>query len=172
MTVGWKILLASAALSAAFVAGSRYEGARKDVVIASMQADQAREREREALAQVNAVDRARLEERAKRNAQQEAINDAIKQRDQAQAAARAADAAGRELRARATALANAARRPAGAATVASCEAAENAAVVLADLFGRADARAGDLAEFADAAHIPGQACERSYDALTVAQAAE
>ncbi|MEF3067065.1 DUF2514 family protein, partial [Pandoraea apista] len=31
---------------------------------------------------------------------------------------------------------------------------------------RADERAGKLARFADAAHIAGLACERSYDALT------
>ena len=38
--------------------------------------------------------------------------------------------------------------------------------LFADLFSRADARAGELAEFADAAHAAGITCERSYDALT------
>lgn len=38
--------------------------------------------------------------------------------------------------------------------------------LLADLFSRADARAGELAEFADAAHAAGLTCQRSYDALT------
>ena len=38
--------------------------------------------------------------------------------------------------------------------------------LFADLFSRADARAGELAEFADAAHAAGLTCERSYDALT------
>lgn len=33
------------------------------------------------------------------------------------------------------------------------------------LFGRTDQAAGELAKFADAAHIAGVACERSYDAL-------
>lgn len=38
--------------------------------------------------------------------------------------------------------------------------------VLAHVFGRADARAGILAEYADAARIAGAGCERDYDALT------
>lgn len=38
--------------------------------------------------------------------------------------------------------------------------------VLADVLGRADQRAGILAEYADKARIAGQSCERDYDALT------
>ena len=38
--------------------------------------------------------------------------------------------------------------------------------LLADLFSRADTRAGELAEFADAAHAAGLTCERSFDALS------
>lgn len=38
--------------------------------------------------------------------------------------------------------------------------------VLADLLGRIDARAGVLADYADAARIAGKQCEASYDALT------
>ena len=38
--------------------------------------------------------------------------------------------------------------------------------LFADLFSRADARAGELAEFADAAHAAGLTCERSFDALS------
>lgn len=36
--------------------------------------------------------------------------------------------------------------------------------VLADVLGRADQRAGELADFADRAHAAGLACERDYDA--------
>ena len=39
--------------------------------------------------------------------------------------------------------------------------------LLADVLGRADKRAGILAEYADAARIAGAGCERDYDALTV-----
>lgn len=38
--------------------------------------------------------------------------------------------------------------------------------VLADVLSRADERAGVLAQYADAAHAAGAACEREYDALT------
>lgn len=38
--------------------------------------------------------------------------------------------------------------------------------VLVDVLGRADQRAGELAEFADRLRIAGLACERSYEALT------
>lgn len=38
--------------------------------------------------------------------------------------------------------------------------------LLVDVLGRADRRAGELAEYADRLRIAGTACERSYDALT------
>lgn len=37
--------------------------------------------------------------------------------------------------------------------------------VLADVLGRADKRAGELADIADARYIAGRACERAYDSL-------
>ncbi|CAB4158487.1 Protein of unknown function DUF2514 [uncultured Caudovirales phage] len=37
--------------------------------------------------------------------------------------------------------------------------------LLADLFGRLDAAAGELGEYADRARIAGQACERAYGAI-------
>ena len=40
--------------------------------------------------------------------------------------------------------------------------------VLADVLGRADQRAGELADFADRAHAAGLACERDYDAARAA----
>jgi hypothetical protein len=81
------------------------------------------------------------------------------ERDRARAdAGRAAD----RLRNAATALAR------------TCEGANTADVgaptgdpiaVLADVLGRADKRAGELADIADARYIAGRACERAYDAL-------
>lgn len=50
-------------------------------------------------------------------------------------------------------------------TPGGCAATEAAGAVLADLLGRAEERAGILAEYADGAWIAGTACERSYDAL-------
>jgi len=62
--------------------------------------------------------------------------------------------------------ATAARRGADPAAVAHCASAEAAVDLRADLFGRADAAAGELAAYADAASIAGQQCERDFDALT------
>lgn len=46
---------------------------------------------------------------------------------------------------------------------------EGRALLIADVLGRADQRAGELAEYADRARIAGQQCERDYDALTTAR---
>lgn len=151
-------------LLVAFATGWLAQGWRKDSAISMLKMQMAQERTRQALAQIRAVDDARLEEQRKTRAQTKIANAAIQEKDRAVAAARASDVAGRELRARATALANAARQPADA--VASCKAAEHTAMVLADVLGRIDTRAGELAGFADAAHIAGRACEASYGALT------
>jgi hypothetical protein len=44
--------------------------------------------------------------------------------------------------------------------------AGEAAQLLAELFRSIDARAGEIAEFADRAHAAGELCSRDYDALT------
>lgn len=149
-----------------FAAGWAVNGWRKDSVIAGIDADRARERRDQALSQVKAVDDARIEEQRRTAAQTEIANAAIQNAKAAQADARAADAARRELLARAAALANAARRPGDSNAVGGSAPAFNAADLLADVLGKIDQRAQELAEFADAAHIAGQACERSYDSLT------
>lgn len=50
-------------------------------------------------------------------------------------------------------------------TAAASQAAARAAAVLADVFKRADQRAGDLAAAADQARIRGLTCEQAYDGL-------
>lgn len=127
-------------------------------------------RERRAEDVATAVKAARLEEQRRTAAQTEIANDAIQKARAAQADALAADAARRELLARVTALANASRRPGDSDAVGGGAAARDPLVLLADVFGRVDQRAGELAQYADAARIAGQACERSYDALTVVEA--
>ena len=47
--------------------------------------------------------------------------------------------------------------------------AEDPLFLLSDLLSRADERAGELAEFADRAHIAGRACEAAYDSLRTVQ---
>jgi hypothetical protein len=51
-------------------------------------------------------------------------------------------------------------------TLDQCAAGGDAIGVLADVLGRADRRAGQLAEVADTARSRGLKCERDYDALT------
>ncbi|MCA8331654.1 DUF2514 family protein [Burkholderia cepacia] len=98
-------------------------------------------------------------------AQQEIATDAAKERDQARADAAVADGVADGLRRHVAALVADAQR-AGAA--AGSPATGDALDLLADLFGRADERAGELAKIADERGIAGQQCERSYDALMVA----
>lgn len=66
------------------------------------------------------------------------------------------------------------RNAANAIATSGCEGASTTDVgtptgdpigVLADVLGRADKRAGELADIADARYIAGRACERAYDSL-------
>lgn len=98
-------------------------------------------------------------------AQKEVADHAAKQRDQARAdAAAATHAAGRLRRRVAELVAGAGVRNSAAATGGA--AAIDPLDLLADVLGRADERAGALAEYADRARIAGSQCERSYAALT------
>lgn len=60
----------------------------------------------------------------------------------------------------------AARATAHSSAAAAGPPADTAIDLLAELFGGADTRAGELAEFADLAHAAGLTCERAFDALT------
>ncbi|MDF0501439.1 DUF2514 family protein [Burkholderia cenocepacia] len=95
-------------------------------------------------------------------AQQEIAIDAARKRETALAAAAAADRAADGLRRQVAVLVADVRR-AGAAT--GSPATGDALDLLADVFGRADERAGELAKIADERGIAGQQCERGYDAL-------
>lgn len=100
--------------------------------------------------------------------QRKALDAASTESLAAQADSAGARAAADGLRAQVARFAAAAR-----AALQRADAAERGAAgadpigVLADVLGRADARAGQLAEIADRARISGRLCERSYDALTV-----
>ncbi|RQR48906.1 DUF2514 family protein [Burkholderia sp. Bp9126] len=105
----------------------------------------------------------RDEYRRRSTAQQEIATHAAKERDQARVDADAAASAADGLRRQVAALVADARR-----TIASTggSSAGDALDLLADVLGRSDARAGELATIADERGIAGQQCERSYDALT------
>lgn len=82
--------------------------------------------------------------------------------DRARAAGRVAS---ERLRSAAQAAAERARAQCAAATPADLRAATGDPIgVLADVLGRADERAGILAELADRRYLAGRACELEYDA--------
>ncbi|WP_150690076.1 DUF2514 family protein [Pandoraea communis] len=93
--------------------------------------------------------------------------DAKKSADTAGIAARTSDAAYERVRKQLAEYTAAARHSAASSGSAPAGGGTDPLDMLAGLFSRADKAAGELAEFADAAHIAGLACERSYDALTV-----
>lgn len=121
-----------------------------------------------ARAQVKAVDDARIEEQRRTAAQTEIANAATEKLEDARADAAAANDASGRLRQRVAELLAAGRAAGNPATAGAGPAAGDPLDVLADVLGRADQRAGILAEYADATRIAGQACERSYDALIAA----
>ncbi|WP_449106683.1 DUF2514 family protein [Pseudomonas mohnii] len=110
-------------------------------------------------------------EREKEQARQHAINKVIqdgqKLIDQASADAAAARATAASLRDEADRLASSAASKASShsCTAAASQAATRAVMVLADVFKRADERAGDLAEYADQSRSRGVTCEQAYTAL-------
>jgi hypothetical protein len=109
----------------------------------------------------------RAEEQRRQAAIDEVSDNARTQNTAAVADAVVADAAGQRLHDTARELAARAGCPSGDPAVAQRGAsATRAAMVLSDLFQRADQRAGELAKVYDAARIAGLSCEAAYDSLT------
>lgn len=85
----------------------------------------------------------------------------------ADAAAERASRSGVQLEAGKLAARLAASQAGGhSCTAATSAAATRAIMVLADVFKRADERAGDLAGYADQIHARGMTCQQAYGALT------
>lgn len=145
------------AFIAAVVIGSAagYFKGHHDADQSAMVADQAK--------QISDLKAERDEYQRRTAAQSEIAKDANQQRTAALADAFAARAAAGSLQQRVDQLVAAARHP---ATSAGSPAAGDALDLLADVLGRADQRAGELAEALDASRIAGLACEKSYDSLT------
>lgn len=123
-------------------------------------------------AQVDADLVERDKEQARRKALKEIERESNESRDRAAADAAGARAAADGLRKQLAAYLAAGRAAGGdPAAAGNGQAAGDPLGVLADVLERADRRAGALADFADAARIAGQQCERAYDALTAAGAA-
>ncbi|MCK1783340.1 DUF2514 domain-containing protein [Pseudomonas sp. TNT11] len=112
-------------------------------------------------------------ERAKEQARQQAINKVVQNGqaliDTAAAAVTAANRESDRLRSAADGLASriaASQAGGNSCTAAASAAATRAVMVLADVFKRADQRAGDLAGFADQSHSRGVTCEQAFDGLS------
>ncbi|MET3554772.1 DUF2514 family protein [Burkholderia sp. 567] len=131
-----------------------YSKGHRDADQSAKVADQAK--------QIDDLTTERSEIRRQLAAQQEIATDAAKERDQARRDAAAADGAADGLRKQVAALVADVRR-AGAS--AGSPATGDALDLLADVLGRTDEAAGELAKIADERGIAGQQCERSYDAL-------
>ncbi len=158
--IGWALVAAALVASGWIVNGWRLAGQ-----IEQLQGEQAKQREGQAAALAAASEAARTEEQRRTAEQRGIANAAAKERDEALADARTADAVAEQLRVRVAQLAAAARGAGNPPAASGSQAAGDPLDVLTDVLGRADKRAGDLAEYADRARIAGQACERSYDAL-------
>lgn len=108
----------------------------------------------------------RIEEQRRQTAFNQAGSDAQEQNQIAAFDAAGADAVGQRLYIASTQLATGAGKCTGDPGVAERSAsATRAAMVLSDLFQRADKRAGELAKAYDQARIAGLACEAASDFL-------
>ncbi|WP_439885664.1 DUF2514 domain-containing protein [Pseudomonas syringae] len=114
----------------------------------------------------------RTEEQRRQSAANQVANHARQEQTAALADAAGADAAGDRLRNEAGKLAaSASCVPSDPGISDRGKNATRAAMVLSDLLGRADARAGDLARHADRLTVSLQACEASYESLSTVRPA-
>lgn len=119
-----------------------------------------------ATAKAKAIELVREEEQRRQTAIDGVRQHAEQQIARAEADAAAADAAADSLREQAKRLAARAGQCTSHPTATqSGKATAQPSVVLADVLGRADARAGELAAAYDRSRAAGLACERAYDAL-------
>ncbi|WP_122846327.1 DUF2514 domain-containing protein [Pseudomonas viridiflava] len=110
----------------------------------------------------------RTEEQRRQKAANQVANDARQEQAVAIADATGADAAGDRLRNEAGKLAaSASCVPSNSGIADRGKNATRAAMVLSDLLSRADARAGDLARYADQLRVAGQACEAASNSLKI-----
>lgn len=116
---------------------------------------------------------ARAEEKRRAEALQGVIDETEQKLAQARSDAGAAADAGQRLRAQLAAITASCRGAAGSSGVAGAGApAEATSDLLADVQRRLDEAADGIARHADEARAAGQACERSYRALTAGPALE
>ena len=149
-------LIPVATFAAGLILAGTVQGWRYGEKISQMEAAQAR-------AITTAVTQARSEEKDRIAKLEEVANDARTKLEAAHDDAATARNAAVSLRKQ---LADYRQRNAcSSAATGGSTPAEDPLFLLSDLLSRADERAGELAEFADRAHIAGRACEAAYDSL-------
>ena len=156
---GWKGYVVAAVAGA--LASGYVQGLRWDAEVAGIKSDHSEYIEKQATASLEAVERARAQERQRTAIVEAARNEA---QEQARIASGDADNARLErdrLRKHADALARAAASRDTAAANGSPPGAAGADL-LAYMLGRVSDRATKLAEVADSARIRGLACEAAY----------
>ncbi|MEE4752802.1 DUF2514 domain-containing protein [Pseudomonas alliivorans] len=150
------------------VAGALYGSYRHGVTVTDLawQAKWSKQVGDQSMAVATTTTEYRTEEQRRQKAANQVANDARKEQTVALADAAGADAAGDRLRSEAGKLAVSASCVPGDPGIAERgKNATRAAMVLSDLLSRADARAGDLARYADRLRIAGGACEAADGAL-------
>lgn len=157
----WKLALVVAALVAAwFWHTSRVDAARDELH------DHYGAILNELAEKTKATDKLwRQAETALKNNQKEITRVAQQKIEAAESDAAAADAAAASLRDAARRRTNAAKAARRADPVAGGAAADAALDLLADMLSRPDEAAGELAKFADRAHIAGNTCVLEYNAV-------
>ncbi len=151
-----RILIPVATFAAGLLLAGMVQGWRYGEQIADIRAEQAQ-------AVTDAVTAAREEEQRRINNLEVIADDTRSKLDAAHADAVASRAAATGLRQQLADYRQRARS--SPATAGGGTPAEDPLFLLSDLLSRADERAGDLAEFADRAHLAGRACETAYDSL-------
>lgn len=130
------------------------------------QAKQADQRTLQAKGLAAATAANRTEEQRRQAAVNQVGSDAKEQTKSAIVDGSGADAAGERVRESAGKLAaRTSCTPGDTGASLRSASATRAAMVLSDLFQRADKRAGELAKAYDAARIAGQACQRAYNSV-------
>lgn len=170
MTIALSTWIAAGAITAAVAAAGvqtvRLAGEKAD--FAEARTAWANARTEAARLRTKAETEERNEETRRQLEKDNATKDALAKVTVANAAAVRADRAAVSLRESTDALVARARQACGGTNPGpGGTPAADPVGVLADVQRRADERAGVLAKYADAARIAGQACERSYESLTV-----
>ena len=163
-------LAAAVAAAIGFGGGWRINGWRLGTAVADCRAESARTLKAISDKTAEAEREYRAKETQWKTKLEGVTHDGQEKIDAAKHDAAVADAERDGLRHQLAAYRAAARAATDTGTAAAGPATPDALDLLAELFARADDRAGELARIADLAHAAGGTCERAYDALTAGAA--